>query len=235
MKRKLILILMGMTFLIGLGLCLYPPLHGQQLREHQRQEISAFQENVLPENNEESVPYQNLRQDMESYNRQLLSGGQAGFNTTSAYEQPSFVLSDYGLNSEVFGILEIPELELTLPIYLGANRSNLALGAAHLSQTSLPIGGDSTNCVIAAHRGWQGGEYFLRLPELEIGDTVTVTNLWEVLTYRVVETKTISSTDTDAVLIQPDRELLTLLTCTYGAGEKYRYLVICERVEGNDG
>lgn len=235
MKRKIILILMFLTFVIGLGLCLYPPLHGQQLREHQRQEITAFLENVPPENDEETAPYQDLKKDMEAYNQQLISSGQSGFDTVSAYEQPSFTLSDYGLGSEVFGILEIPELELMLPIYLGANRSNLALGAAHLSQTSLPIGGDSTNCVIAAHRGWQGGEYFLRLPELKIGDTVTITNLWEVLTYRVVETKTISSTDTDAVRIQPDRELLTLLTCTYGAGEKYRYLVICERVGGNDG
>lgn len=235
MKRRFVLVFMALTFGIGLCLCLYPPLHGQQLQKHQRKEISAFQENVLPENDEESVPYQDLRQDMEAYNRHLLSSGQAGFDTVSAYEQPSFVLSDYGLNSEVFGILEIPMLELTLPIYLGANRSNLALGAAHMSQTSLPIGGDSTNCVIAAHRGWQGGEYFLRLPELEIGDTVTVTNLWEALIYRVVETKTIAPIDTESVLIQPDRELLTLLTCTYGAGMKYRYLVICERAGGNDG
>lgn len=235
MKHKLVLILMVLTFVIGLGICLYPPLHGQQLQKHQRQEISAFQENVPPENDKETAPYQDLKQDMEAYNRHLLSSGQAGFDTASAYEQPSFTLSDYGLGSEVFGILEIPTLELMLPIYLGANRSNLALGAAHMSQTSLPIGGDSTNCVIAAHRGWQGGEYFLRLPELEIGDTVTVTNLWEVLTYRVVETKIVAPTDTDAILIQPDRELLTLLTCTYGAGEKYRYLVVCERVEGNDG
>ena len=92
------------------------------------------------------------------------------------------------------------------------------------------MGGNNTNCVLAGHRGWNGATYFRDLLKLQIGDEVIITNLWETLTYEVMERKDISATDTDAILIQPGKDLLTLLTCDYGAnGVKYRYIVICDR------
>ena len=106
----------------------------------------------------------------------------------------------------------------------------MADGAANLSQTSLPIGGENTNSVIAGHRGYGGASYFRYIDKLQIGDTVTVTNLWEELTYRVSEIKIIYPNEVEEILIQPGRELLTLLTChPYASGGKQRYLVICER------
>ncbi len=129
--------------------------------------------------------------------------------------------------SQVFSVWEVE-----LPLYLGATRQHMAEGAAHMTQTSLPIGGDNTNCVIAGHRGWKGAEFFLYLPQLEKGDIVQVTNLWETLTYQVVGTKIISPTDVDSIHIQPGKELITLLTCHPPAsGGKQRYLVFCERVQ----
>ena len=123
-----------------------------------------------------------------------------------------------------------PRLELNMPIYLGATRENMANGAAVMGQTSLPIGGSDTNCVLAGHRGWNGAAYFLYINQLEPRDTVTVTNLWETLTYTVTETKIINPNDVDAIHIQPGKELLTLLTCHPPAsGGKQRYLVFCER------
>lgn len=92
-------------------------------------------------------------------------------------------MSDYGLESETFGVISIPKLELEMPLFLGASKANMAKGAAIMGETSLPIGGSNTNCVIAGHRGWNGAAYFLYLNQLEKGDTVTVTNLWESLTY----------------------------------------------------
>ena len=95
---------------------------------------------------------------------------------------------------------------------------------------SLPIGGSNTNCVLAGHRGWNGAAYFLYINQLEPGDIVTVTNLWETLTYQVVDARIIDPNDVEAIHIQADRELLTLLTChPPGSGGKQRYLVICER------
>jgi sortase A len=118
-----------------------------------------------------------------------------------------------------------------MPIYLGASYQHMADGAAHLSQTSLPIGGENTNCVIAGHRGWRGATYFLYLTDLRVGDEVFVTNLWETLSYRVMKTQIIDPNDIDAILIQDGKELMTLLTCyRLPSGAKLRYLVYCERV-----
>lgn len=169
--------------------------------------------------------------DMQSYNQAIFEEGQLGLSDPTAYEKPSFCLGGYGLESEVFGVLSIPRLEMGMPIYLGASKQNMENGAAVMGQTSLPIGGSNTNCVLAGHRGWNGAAYFLYINQLEPGDTVTVTNLWETLTYEVVDTQIISPNDVEAIHIQPNRELLTLLTCHPPAsGGKQRYLVFCERI-----
>jgi len=134
------------------------------------------------------------------------------------------------LNEEIFGVISIPALELEMPLYLGATYQHMADGAAHLSQTSIPIGGENTNAVIAGHRGWGGAAYFRYVTELKPGDEVFITNLWGTLTYRVADTQIILPHEVDQILIQEGRDLLTLLTChPYASGGKQRYLVICER------
>ncbi len=179
----------------------------------------------------ETRPHQQLWADMNAYNEAIHASGQTGLSDETAYEVPSFTLTDYGLDSEILGVISIPKLNIEMPIYLGASYQHMADGAAHLSQTSLPIGGENTNCVIAGHRGWRGATYFLYLTELKVGDEVYVTNLWETLSYRVVRTQIIDPNDVDAILIQEGKELLTLLTCyRVSSGEKLRYLVYCERI-----
>ena len=94
------------------------------------------------------------------------------------------------------------------------------------------VGGSSTNAVIAGHRSWNGYKYFLDIELLELGDEVYITNLWGTLTYKVTEIKIINPNDIQAILIQRDRDMVTLLTChPYGSGGKYRYLVFCERAD----
>ena len=123
-------------------------------------------------------------------------------------------------------------MELKMPIYLGATNQHMADGAAHLSQTSLPIGGRNTNCVIAGHRGYNGASYFRYIEKLKVGDIVTITNVWETLTYRVAEIKIIDPHDVKEILIQDGRDLVTLLTChPYASGGKQRYVVYGERIE----
>jgi sortase A len=100
-----------------------------------------------------------------------------------------------------------------------------------LSQTSLPIGGENTNCVLAAHRGYRGIPFWRDIEKIAIGDEVLVTNLWEQLTYQVTEIQIIYPNETDQILIQEGRDMLTLITChPYGGHGKYRYVVYCERV-----
>ena len=128
------------------------------------------------------------------------------------------------------GVLEIPAMELTMPVYLGASDAHLAAGAAVLGNTSTPIGGDNTNSVIAGHRGWKGADYFRHIDRLQVGDTVTLTNLWETLTYTVADIQIIQPHEVDKIKIQPNRDLLTLITChPYASGGRQRYVVYCER------
>lgn len=169
---------------------------------------------------------------MWEYNRTIYAERQKGLSDPWAYENTSFDLTAYGLETDVFGVLAIPALELEMPLYLGASYDHMAAGAAHLSQTSLPIGGDNTNCVIAGHRGWSGAPYFLHLDRLAEGDTVILTNLWETLEYTVSEIKIIEPNAVDEILIRDGRELLTLMTChPPNSGGRFRYLVICERAK----
>lgn len=236
MKGKLVaLILLLTVFLGGMGAFLYPIVNGLLLDQQQSRTAQLFLSREQEQNEIQAPePADRLRIAMEAYNQRIFEEGQAGFNSVDAYETPSFLLSDYGLEEEVFGVISIPSLEVEIPIYLGASAENLALGAAHLSQTSLPIGGENTNCVIAGHRGWRGGAYFRDIPKLKTGELVEITNLWETLTYQVNEVKTIYPQSSTALLIQPGQDLLTLMTCEYApGGVKNRCLVICERVESS--
>lgn len=179
-----------------------------------------------------AIPYADLWRDMLHYNNSLFTYRQRDLNSKSAYEVSQFKLTDYGLPSETFGVITIPKMELEMPLYLGASEANMANGAAVLSQTSIPIGGIGTNAVIAGHRGYGGYKYFKDIELLEVGDEVTITNLWETLPYKVVEIKIVSPDDVESILIQRQRDLITLLTChPYASGGKYRYLVFCERLQ----
>lgn len=255
-KRKIFFAILAVLLLLsGCIILLYPSLNGLWVDYTMRRNAEAFRSYVVlsqgvPEQkashvvNPQPEPMQPQSQlpsehpqlwlDMKAYNEDIFREGQESLFNPTAYEKSSFRLSDYGLETEVFGVLSIPRLSLEMPIYLGASKQNMANGAAIMGQTSLPIGGSNTNCVLAGHRGWNGAAYFLYINQLEPGDTVTVTNLWETLTYEVVETQIISPNDVDAIHIQPNRELLTLLTCHPPAsGGKQRYLVFCERVQEN--
>lgn len=250
--KAILRICSAVVFLLGLSVLLYPSMNrvwtGYLLHREAEGFLSfvctdAYQPNdpIKPTGQgsgytvaQETLPeqYPELWQKMHAYNEAIFLSGQAGLSDKSAYETPSFVLGDYGLESEVFAVLSIPKLNMEMPIYLGATRKHMADGAAQMSETSLPIGGNNTNCVIAGHRGWKGAAYFLYLPDLENGDLVTVTNLWEVLTYQVVDTKVIRPNDVESIHIQPNRDMITLLTCHPPAtGGRERYLVYCERIE----
>lgn len=175
-----------------------------------------------------------LREEMLGYNANLLENGQYELNDPFAYEQPSFQLYQYSISDNVFGHISAPSIGMDLPIYLGASQYNMNFGAVHLSHSSMPIGGESTNAVFAAHRGYIGRIFFDNIVVLNIGDDVYVTNPWEKLHYKVVETDVISPYDIDRCYIQEGRDLITLLTCHPYGSSRYRYMVICERVEESE-
>lgn len=192
-------------------------------------QVESSQQEVLEAS--EAAPYTQLREAIAEYNTTIYETAQSGLSSKTAYEESPINLTQYGFENEVFGIIHIPSLEVTLPLYLGANDENMANGAAVLGQTSIPIGSNNTNAVIAGHRGWNGYPYFLHLDELEVGDLVYIDNVWELLMYKVVDVQIISPDDIDAIKIQPDRDMIALLTChPPNTGGKQRLVVFCERV-----
>ena len=239
--KGMIACMMILLFACGFSIFAYPYIHNYMVERDMRGQIHYFLEKMgtqptedtpeLTDSPELPREYQALWDAMVSYNDAIWEEKQAGLCDPWAYQQPSFTLGEYGLEEEVFGVLSIPALDLEMPLYLGATASHMAEGAAHLSQTSLPIGGRNTNCVIAGHRGWNGAEYFRYITELKPGDEVMITNLWETLTYRVTDTRIIMPNEVEQILIQEGRDMITLLTChPYASGGKQRFLIFCDRV-----
>lgn len=183
---------------------------------------------------DEARPYQKLYDEMLKYNQNLANNGQNIVDAWS-YEQQPFDLSQMDIDEDdpVIGYIEIPDMKIRLPLMLGASKRNLERGAAVLSETSMPIGGDNTNCVIAGHRGWEGSAYFQYIENMKKGSKVYITNPWETLVYECTSTQVIYPDNVKSILIQPGKDMVTLFSChpyVLGGGP-YRYLVFCERVD----
>ena len=225
--RKTPFVLAALLAVAGICVMLWPTFTGNRLESHAEEAAQTFLEERKPEQQ-----YPNLLVALQEYNRQLYAEKQSGLVDLEACEMPAADLVAYGIEDEIIGVLEIPTMQLTMPIYLGAFDEHLAAGAAVLGNTSAPIGGDNTNCVIAGHRGWRGADYFRHIDKLAVGDEVRITNLWETLTYTVADIQIIQPHEADKIKIQQDRDLLTLLTChPYASGGRQRYVVYCERTE----
>ena len=223
--RKTSLLLAVLLAVAGVCVMLWPVFTGHRLQTDADEAVQSF----LKERKLEQHP--ELLAALQEYNRQLYSEKQCNLVDLEACEEPATDLTAYGIEDEIIGVLEVPAMELTMSVYLGASDGHLAAGAAVLGNTSAPIGGDNTNCVIAGHRGWKGADYFRHIDRLQMGDTVTLTNLWETLTYTVADIQIIQPHEVDKIKIQQGRNLLTLITChPYASGGRERYVVYCERV-----
>lgn len=168
-----------------------------------------------------------LRADSLAYNASIIN--HQGTPETIQYSKAALQLNRYGV-SNVYGYLKAESIGLNLPVYLGASEWAMSCGGAHLYGTSLPLDQTDTNVAIAGHTGYIGRIFFDNIRRLKQGDKVTVTNYWETIEYRVIGFKKVAPNEADDMLIQPGRQLLTLITCTpLGNGKYGRYLVICEK------
>lgn len=226
--RKTSLVLAALLAVAGIYVMLWPIFTGHKLQADADAAVQEF----LADRDEPEQQYPELLEALQVYNQRIYVEKQSGLVDLEACEEPAVDPTAYGIDDEIIGVLEIPAMELTMPVYLGASDAHLAAGAAVLGNTSAPIGGDNTNCVIAGHRGWRGADYFRHIDKLAVGDTVKLTNLWETLTYTVADIQIIQPHEVEKIKIQQGRDLLTLLTChPYASGGKQRYVIYCERTE----
>lgn len=184
---------------------------------------------------EKLAELQKLLTAMQEYNEHLLKEGQDITDAWDFSEIPEEITS-LNPKSHAVGYLDIPELSLSLPLYLGATEENMSNGAVVLAQSSMPIGGTGTNSVIAAHRGWKGSAYFRDIDQLSIGSKICIHNLWEDLVYEVSGTEIISATQCEILRIEPEKDMVTLFSCYpyMSPGTSYRLVIYCERVTQSD-
>ncbi len=210
--------------LAGFLIFFSPNMHQQYQEKRIQKEITEFHMQSEPEEKSD------LFRKIQLYNQELFEHGQ------NCLYEPAYVEKAPEINGivsdEMFGYVEIPSIDCMLPLYLGASEEKLNQGAAVLGGTSVPIGGNNTNCVIAAHRGWRQQAYFKYIDALKQGDCITVTNPWERLEYVVSDIQVIEPDEIERIKIQPGTDQVTLITChPYRSGGKYRYIVYATRKE----
>ena len=163
---------------------------------------------------------------IQEYNRSLYESGQGYLPDPFTNNQPSSSLDSFGFEEDMFGFMHIPALGVQLPIFMGTSRENLSRGAAHMTNTSLPIGGASSNAVIVGYANQRRMEMFGNVQELEAGDLIMLTNFYQTLKYSVTQTQSTSVFQADHMMIRSGMDLLTLVI--YQDGQ--RHMIVATRV-----
>ena len=261
MKKILIHLLAALLFVAGFFMLAYPVIQSQMFKYGKRQEIADFKTSAAEgtlcirgagktgtqaaqqsQGSELSQTEQSAMSDdgqllesMRAYNQRIDVEKQTRLKDPWSYRENIFDFESMGLSDDMIGYITIDAMDVEIPLYIGASEANLRQGAAVLTQTSMPVGGENTNCVIAAHRGgYHGDAMFRDIEILQPGDRIEITNLWETLTYEVIKTIVTVPDHLEAVRIVEGEDLVTLVTCHPYGSNNQRYIVYCSRVQPED-
>lgn len=233
MKKKTSTILICVVFLAGLSLLLYPLVANQWNNHRQKQLINHYEQVVQEKEAAGQIDYQAERVNAEDYNAALLpSILPDSFAIAEANEgEDQRYMSCLNISGDgMMGMVEIPRIKITLPIYHTTEEDVLENAAGHLEGSSLPIGGTNSHSVISAHRGLPSASLFTDLDKLEEGDHFLIRVLDETLCYEVDKISVVKPEETEALAVENGQDLVTLLTCTpYGVNTE-RLLVRGHRV-----
>lgn len=218
-------ILMFILF-VGLSLLLYPTASDYWNSHHQTRAITTYADNVAALDH---ARYEELLEAARQYNEKLAS--QEPHYRLSEEEKEEYESTLEVSDTGIMGYIEIPEIDVKLPIYHGTDDAVLQTAAGHLEWTSLPVGGESTHCVISGHRGLPSAKLFTSLDKLREGDTFLLRVLDEVLTYEVDQILIVEPQDTEALQIEEGKDYCTLMTCTPYGINTHRLLVRGHRIE----
>lgn len=232
MKRKANKLIIGIIFLAGLSLLLYPFVANQWNNYRQKQLISSYEQTVSQKEASNRIDYDAELKKAEAYNEALLpSILPDSFAIADASEEDQTYMNTLNIaGDEMMGIVEIPKIDIKLPIYHTTEEDVLKQAAGHLEGSSLPIGGKSTHSVISAHRGLPSASLFTDLDQLKKGDHFLIHILNKTLCYEVDKISVVKPEETSALAVEEGEDLVTLLTCTpYGVNTE-RLLVRGHRV-----
>lgn len=226
MKKHLFSILIIAMFLIGSSVLLYPAISNYVNSKHASKVIATYNE-VLTDSNEDEL--NSIINAAIDYNSRLKSALPDAFYIPSNISGYNETLDITGTG--IMGYIDIDKIGVELPIYHGVGKEVLQVGIGHLEGTSLPVGGESTHCVLSGHRGLPSAKLFTDLDELEIGDSFTITILDRLLTYRVDQIRIVLPTEVDDLQIVNGKDYCTLMTCTPYGINTHRLLVRAVRTE----
>ena len=230
MKKKksnyFITVILILMLLAGLSLLLYPSVSDYWNSFHQSQAISQYSEKVK---NLDKETRKKMWEDAQRYNQRMK--GQNKDYTLSEEEKAEYESMLNVDSNGIMGYIEIPKINCSLPIYYGTNASVLQTAIGHLEWTSLPVGGESTHCVLSGHRGLPSAKLFTNLDKLNEGDIFMLRVMDEVLTYEVDQILIVEPQQVEALRIVEGQDYCTLVTCTPYGINTHRLLVRGHRIE----
>ena len=226
MRKHLSTVILVFLLLIGLSLLLYPTVSDYWNSFHQTRAIATYAENVAKLDNNQ---YDQLWEEARAYNEALCFRSNPYYLSEEQKAQYESLLDVSGLG--VMGYIEIPEIDVSLPIYHGTEESVLQVAVGHLDWTSLPVGGESTHCVLSGHRGLPSAKLFTNLDKLREGNIFLLRVLDEILTYEVDQILIVEPQDTAALEIVEGQDYCTLVTCTPYGINTHRLLVRGHRID----
>ena len=228
MKKKIITICAAVLFLTALGLTLYPLISNYVNQKYASEIQTAYQE--LIQQMDDSV-LQEGKQRAVAYNLVITPG------TADTYSERSLLSAakDYDdqldiAGNGIMGYVEIPKIQVNLPIYHGTDTEVLDRGVGHLLGSSLPVGGKNAHTILSGHSGMASQKMFTDLEQLIPGDVFYLNVLNETLAYQVTEINTVLPYETDLLGIVPGEDLCTLVTCTPYGINSHRLLVRGSRI-----
>ena len=225
-KGKFITIFLFLILLVGLSLLLYPSVSDYWNSLHQTRAIATYAEEVANLNQDQ---YDEIWAAAESYNASLTDRDNAYLLSDAQKEEYERLLNVSGLG--IMGYIEIPSIDVSLPIYHGTEESVLQIVVGHLEWSSLPVGGESTHCVLSGHRGLPSAKLFTNLDKLQTGDIFMLRVLDNVLTYEVDQILIVEPQETGALRIEEGTDYCTLVTCTPYGINTHRLLVRGHRID----
>lgn len=231
MKRKIAIVFVILIFLTGVGIMSYPMISSFVNNKDYRDSMTNYVADVEKMQDESIVKH---FKDAEDYNKSLTGN----VILTDPFDEEAYKMigADYeGTldvdNEGLIGYVEIPKLNVYLPISHGTSEEVLEQGAGHLQNTSFPVGGESTHSIISAHTGYPGKTFFDYIDELEYGDEFYIHVLDRTLKYEVDNILVILPEETEHLRITTGEDWVTLLTCTPYGINSHRLLVRGTRVE----
>ena len=219
-------ILLILLLILGLSLLLYPSVSEAWNTRYHKKTIDDYA-NVV--STLDSDRYQHLWDEAVVFNDKRRESDDTFFLPQEDRDEYWKILNLSG--NGIMGYIEIPSLGNKFPIYHGTDESVLQVGIGHLEWSSLPVGGESTHCIVSGHRGLPSARLFTDLDQLQKGDTFLLHILDEILTYEVDQILIVLPSETDALQIEEGKDLCTLVTCTPYGVNSHRLLVRGHRVE----